>query len=112
MAGGVLYACAWVLLVALLVPAARPATCAVAAATVGVLLELLQLTGVPARLSEQVPALRLLLGSTFSGWDLLWCLLGSVLGGLLLALLPRPAGAVAAVRDGGTSGPGSGPGPH
>lgn len=76
LAGGVLYALAWVLLVALVAPTARALTCASVAAAVGVLLELLQLSGVPARLSEQVPPLRLLLGSTFSGWDLLSCLLG------------------------------------
>ncbi|SDD07029.1 DUF2809 domain-containing protein [Auraticoccus monumenti] len=84
-AGGVLYALAWALLVALLVPRARAVTCAAVAAGVGVVLELLQLTGLPARWSGQLPPLRLLLGTTFTPWDLLTCLLGAALGGLLLA---------------------------
>lgn len=84
LAGGVLYALAWALLVALLVPGARALTCAAVAAGSGVLLELAQLSGLPAAWSERFPPLRLLLGSTFTPWDVLTCLLGAALGGLLL----------------------------
>lgn len=48
-------------------------------------MELAQLSGLPAAWSERFPPLRLLLGSTFTPWDVLTCLLGAALGGLLLA---------------------------
>lgn len=74
-AGTVLYAVAGYLVR----PSAPPAGLAVVTAALCVLVELAQLTGLPARL----PALRLVLGSTFSWADLPWYLVGAVLAGLV-----------------------------
>lgn len=78
-AGTILYAVAGYLVLALVRPSAPPAGLAVVTAALCVLVELAQLTGLPARL----PALRLILGSTFSWADLPWYLVGAVLAGLV-----------------------------
>lgn len=70
LAGGVLYAVLVTLLVAVVVPRARPATLGVVALAVCAAVELAQLTGVPATLVDAVPPLRYLLGTTFHAPDL------------------------------------------
>ncbi|MFC0672996.1 ribosomal maturation YjgA family protein [Brachybacterium hainanense] len=80
-AGDVLYAALIVLLLALLAPHAPWwATAAGALAWCGGV-ELLQLTALPARWGAAFPPFRLVLGTTFSPWDLLWYVLGAALVG-------------------------------
>ncbi|WP_068263594.1 DUF2809 domain-containing protein [Janibacter limosus] len=83
-AGSVLYAMAACFAIALL-SRGRPATAAGAAFVACVLVELAQLTGIPARL----PALSLLLGSGFDPRDIGWYAVGSVLGAGVMVLLAR-----------------------
>lgn len=59
-----------------LVPAARPIVAGAAAVTFCWLVELLQLTGLPAELSEHSLAARLVLGVQFDATDLAWYLVG------------------------------------
>lgn len=83
-AGSVLYAMAACFAIALLWRG-QPATVAAAAFVACVLVELAQLTGIPARL----PALRLLLGSGFDTQDIGWYAVGSVLGSGVMVLVQR-----------------------
>lgn len=83
-AGSVLYAMAACFAIALL-SRGRPARVAGAAFLACVLVELAQLTGIPARL----PALSLLLGSGFDPRDIGWYAVGSVLGAAVMALVQR-----------------------
>ncbi|MFC8730893.1 DUF2809 domain-containing protein [Luteimicrobium sp. NPDC057192] len=84
-AGDALYATLVVVLVALV----RPTTPVWLAATVGfglcVLVELFQLTGVPATLAAHWPPVRLALGTTFAATDLLRYAVGALVGGLACA---------------------------
>jgi hypothetical protein len=59
-----------------LVPTARPVVAGVAALTFCWLVELLQLTGLPAELSEHSLAARMVLGVQFDAADLAWYLVG------------------------------------
>nr|MDT0661342.1 DUF2809 domain-containing protein [Micromonospora sp. DSM 115978] len=59
-----------------LVPAAPPMVAGVAAVTFCWLVELLQLTGLPAELSEHSLTARLVLGVQFDAADLAWYLVG------------------------------------
>jgi glycerol uptake facilitator-like aquaporin len=85
-AGDALYATLVVVLVALV----RPRTPAWLVATVGfglcVVIELFQLTGVPATLAEHWPPARLVLGTTFAATDLLRYAVGALVGGVVCAL--------------------------
>ncbi|WP_372699140.1 DUF2809 domain-containing protein [Arthrobacter sp. JSM 101049] len=77
-AGGVLYAVLVYLLVAVVAPFWRPRTVAVLALAISCAVELLQLTPLPRELAAAVPAVRLVLGSTFVPSDLVAYLLGVV----------------------------------
>ncbi|MDQ0079118.1 ribosomal maturation YjgA family protein [Arthrobacter oryzae] len=70
-AGDGLYAVLVYVLVAILIPSRSKVLIAAAAFTVCVLIELFQLTGLPAELGEFWPPLRLVLGTTFGTVDLL-----------------------------------------
>jgi hypothetical protein len=59
-----------------LVPTARPMVAGTAAVTFCWLVELLQLTGLPAKLSEQSLVARMVLGVQFDATDLAWYLVG------------------------------------
>ncbi|MFV2020449.1 DUF2809 domain-containing protein [Micromonospora sp. LOL_023] len=59
-----------------LLPAVRPVVAGVAAVSFCWLVELLQLTGVPAELSERSLAARLVLGVHFDATDLAWYVVG------------------------------------
>jgi len=90
LAGGVLY----VVLVALLVAACLPRLAGVPAAGIAlawsIAMEQLQAIGVAARLVEQWPPLRLVLGTTFAWLDLIAYVLGAVLAAAVFtALGPR-----------------------
>ncbi|MBT2538530.1 DUF2809 domain-containing protein [Arthrobacter sp. ISL-69] len=69
-AGDGLYAVLVYVLVAILLPSKSKALIAAAAVTVCVMIELFQLTGLPAELGESWPPLRLVLGTTFGSADL------------------------------------------
>lgn len=87
LAGGALYAVLIVLLLALVRPATRTVTLSLVGLGLCTLVELAQLTGVPATLVESVPALRFVLGTTFWAPDLLAYTAGAALGGLLIHTL-------------------------
>jgi hypothetical protein len=70
--GDALYTVLLHTLVVLTVPAARPRTAAGSALAVSWAVELLQLSGMPAELSEHSSVARLVLGSTFNPPDLFW----------------------------------------
>jgi hypothetical protein len=69
-AGDALYAVLIYLLVAILIPGKPRALIAGAAMTACVLIEALQLTGLPAELAQSWPPVRLVLGTTFGMADL------------------------------------------
>jgi hypothetical protein len=70
-AGDGMYAALVYILVAILLPSKPKMLIAAAAVTVCVMIELFQLTGLPAELGESWPPLRLALGTTFGTADLL-----------------------------------------
>ena len=70
-AGDGLYAVLVYVLVAILVPSKSKALIAAAAVAVCLMIELFQLTGLPAELGEFWPPVRLVLGTTFGTADLL-----------------------------------------
>ncbi|WP_255771214.1 ribosomal maturation YjgA family protein [Pseudarthrobacter sulfonivorans] len=70
-AGDGLYAVLVYILVAILIPSKPKAVIAAAALTVCVMIELFQLTGLPAQLGAAWPPVRLVLGTTFGTADLL-----------------------------------------
>lgn len=92
LAGGLLYAILVALLLALLRPAARPVQVAVVGLGLCTLVELAQLTGVPAALVAVAPPLRFVLGTTFWAWDLAAYAAGATLAALLLGALREQAG--------------------
>jgi Protein of unknown function (DUF2809) len=75
--GDALYAVLMVVLVAIVAPRAPSAAVGAIGLAVCVGVELLQLTGVPARLSAAVPGVELVLGSTFQATDLLAYAIGA-----------------------------------
>lgn len=91
-AGDALYAVLIVLLVALLAPRAPSALVGAVAFTVCMAIELLQLTGIPARLSAAIPGAELVLGSTFQATDLIAYGVGAALA-VVADLLIRRRGA-------------------
>ncbi|MEE4489782.1 DUF2809 domain-containing protein [Streptomyces sp. BE230] len=76
-AGDALYTVLVCALVALCAPRARPLVVAGAGLGISWAVELLQLTGVPAELSERSTVARLVLGSTFNAPDLFWYAVGA-----------------------------------
>lgn len=88
-AGGLLYAAMLVVLCALVAPAARSVTLGAVAAVIGVGVELLQLTGLPAALASAVPLSRVVLGSTFVATDLLVAVLGAAAAAAVDAVVRR-----------------------
>jgi uncharacterized protein DUF2809 len=88
-AGDALYATAvyWVLI--LVRPSARPSVAAVVATLICWAVELFQLTPVPRTLSSHSTLSRLVLGSTFGGWDLLAYPVGVLVAVAVHALLRR-----------------------
>jgi len=77
--GDALYAALIVVVIAFLAPRASAATVAVAAFAVCAAVELFQLTGVPAALADSVPAVALVLGTTFQWTDLVAYAIGAML---------------------------------
>ena len=87
-AGSVLYATAAVLSLRVVWPGReppRPLVVAAVALGLCVVVELAQLTGLPAR----VPQLRLVLGTTFAPVDLLWYAVGALGGAGAMVLVGR-----------------------
>ncbi|MFD8686951.1 DUF2809 domain-containing protein [Streptomyces sp. NPDC059651] len=76
-AGDALYTVLICALVALCAPRARPLPVAGAGLGISWAVELSQLTGVPAALSEHSAVARLVLGSTFNAPDLFWYAVGA-----------------------------------
>jgi hypothetical protein len=70
-AGDGLYAVLVYILVAVLIPSKSKALIAATAVTACVMIELFQLTGLPAELGDSWPPFRLVLGTTFGTADLL-----------------------------------------
>nr|WSW67570.1 DUF2809 domain-containing protein [Streptomyces sp. NBC_00995] len=99
-AGDALYTVLVCALVALCAPRARPLAVAGAGLGISWAVELLQLTGVPAELSERSTAARLVLGSTFNPPDLLWYAVGAAAAwaGCAAATSGAPAPRTAASR--------------
>jgi hypothetical protein len=85
LAGGVAYAVLVVLLLALLRPTAPVIRLAAVGLGLCVLVEVLQLTGLPAAVVAVAPAARFVLGTTFWAGDLAAYAVGAVLGGLLVS---------------------------
>ncbi|WP_329832454.1 ribosomal maturation YjgA family protein [Streptomyces sp. BE133] len=85
-AGDALYTVLICALVAVIAPRARPVVKAGAALAFSWLVELLQLTGVPAELSRHSAVARLVLGSTFNAPDLFWYVVGAGFAWAALAL--------------------------
>lgn len=85
--GGLLYAVLVVVLLALVRPRTRPVPVAAVGLGICVLVEVAQLTGVPATIVAAVPPLRYVLGTTFWAWDLAAYAAGAALGALLLSAL-------------------------
>lgn len=88
-AGGLLYAAMLVVLCALVAPRARSVTLGLAAAGLGVGIELLQLTGLPATLADTFPPARLVLGSTFVVADVVVAVVGAALAAVVDGLARR-----------------------
>lgn len=88
-AGDVLYALLIAVLLAIVAPRAPwSILCGVAFIwCIGV--ELLQITSLPGRLGEAFPPFRVVLGTTFSAWDLLWYAVGVAIAAGTLRWLRR-----------------------
>ncbi|WP_371674267.1 DUF2809 domain-containing protein [Streptomyces sp. NBC_00289] len=81
--GDALYTVLIQALVVLIVPRVRPVTAAGSALVVSWVVEFLQLSEVPAELSERSSVARLVLGSTFNPPDLFWYGVGAAAGWLV-----------------------------
>lgn len=90
--GDALYAALIVVVIAFLAPRASAVAVAVAAFAVCAAVELFQLTGVPAALADSVPAVALVLGTTFQWTDLVAYAIGAMLTGAVDAVSRRAAG--------------------
>ena len=100
-AGDALYAVLFFTIVAMIVPRCSSALVAGVAFAACALVELAQLTGIPAQLAAVVPAAALVLGTTFQATDLVAYALGAVVAGVVDAGLRRRR----AILSAGTSGP-------
>ncbi|MFC4535801.1 DUF2809 domain-containing protein [Sphaerisporangium dianthi] len=78
-AGDLLYTVLLYTLVLAAAPRLRPARAAGVALAASWLVELAQLTGIPADLAARSPVARLVLGTTFNAPDLLWYAVGALL---------------------------------
>ncbi|MEU3660285.1 DUF2809 domain-containing protein [Streptomyces sp. NPDC032940] len=110
--GDALYTLLILALVVLVAPRATPWKAAAVALAVSWGVEFLQLTGLPATLSRQSTAARLVLGSTFNAPDLLWYAVGAAAGWLVVAGTrgaPAPVTASPSAAPGEPSGSGSRP---
>lgn len=97
--GDALFATLVVLLVAFLVPRTRPVVAGVLGLVVCAGIEAAWLTDIPAQVVERFPLARYVLGTAFTPADLAWYAVGSVAGGLLLALVrPRSRGVDLSLR--------------
>ncbi|MDX3665979.1 DUF2809 domain-containing protein [Streptomyces europaeiscabiei] len=81
--GDALYTVMLLPLVVLVAPRVTPLTAAGSALTVSWGIEFLQLSGVPAELSQRSAVARLVLGSTFDPPDLFWYAVGAAAGWLV-----------------------------
>ncbi|MFF9562942.1 DUF2809 domain-containing protein [Leifsonia sp. NPDC014704] len=90
--GDALYAALIVVVIAFLAPRASAVTVAVAAFAVCAAVELFQLTGLPRALAGTVPAVALVLGTTFQWTDLVAYAIGAMLAGAVDAVSRRAAG--------------------
>jgi phage shock protein PspC (stress-responsive transcriptional regulator) len=97
--GDALYAVMVYLLVALLVPKARTAAVGGAALGICVIIELAQLTGVPATLVRAWWPARYVLGTTFQALDLVAYAVGAVCVCVLDRASARPANALRRTRS-------------
>lgn len=90
-AGDAVYAAFVYALVVVVAPRARPVPAAATAFALCVLVELAQLTGLPARIVDAVPAARYVLGTTFAAVDLLAYAAGVAAAALVrrVAAVPR-----------------------
>lgn len=89
--GDALYTVLLVTLVVLVAPRVTPLTAAASALAVSWGIEFLQLSEVPAELSQRSAVARLVLGSTFNAPDLLWYAVGAAAGWLVLTAVRREA---------------------
>ncbi|MFJ8542477.1 DUF2809 domain-containing protein [Streptomyces sp. NPDC093586] len=87
--GDALYTLLVFALVVLAAPRVTPWKAGAAALAVSWCVEFLQLTDLPATLSRQSTAARLVLGSTFNAPDLLWYAVGAATGWLVAARIRR-----------------------
>ncbi|MBO3101030.1 DUF2809 domain-containing protein [Cellulomonas fengjieae] len=89
--GDSLYAAFVVALLVVIAPRARPAAVALVAFGLCTLVELAQLTGLPARAVDAVPLLRYALGTTFAAVDLVAYAAGAALALIVgrVAAVPR-----------------------
>jgi len=91
-AGDALYAALLYVVVAGVAPRARARAAAPIAFAVCAAVELFQLTGIPAQLSQTVPGAALVLGTTFQGTDLVAYAIGALAAGAVDAVSRRAAG--------------------
>ena len=87
--GGIAYAVLIALIVAIVWPAVRPLVAAAVGLGVSIAVELLQLTAIPGVLTDAIPPLRWVLGSTFLWVDLLWYVVGAVVAWMLVVTIQR-----------------------
>lgn len=90
-AGDALYTVLICTLVVLVAPRVKPVTAAGVALGISWAIECAQLTGVPAELSQQSVAARLVLGSTFNPPDLFWYAVGAAVAAAAHGLARRPS---------------------
>ncbi|MET7649616.1 MULTISPECIES: DUF2809 domain-containing protein [unclassified Streptomyces] len=81
--GDALYTLMLLTLVVLVAPRVTPATAAKSALALSWAVEFLQLSGLPAELSQRSTLARLVLGSTFNPPDLFWYAVGAAAGCLI-----------------------------
>ncbi|MGW0750749.1 ribosomal maturation YjgA family protein [Streptomyces sp. NPDC002587] len=81
--GDALYTVLLLALVVLAAPRVTPLRAAAGALTASWVIELLQLSGIPAELSQRSTGARLVLGSTFNPPDLFWYTVGAAAGWLI-----------------------------
>ncbi|MFI5863758.1 DUF2809 domain-containing protein [Streptomyces sp. NPDC051546] len=90
--GDALYTVLIFTLIVLVLPRVTALRAAAGALALSAVVELLQLTGVPAELSRHSTLARLVLGSTFNPPDLLWYAVGAAAGWLAHTAATRLAG--------------------
>lgn len=90
--GDALYAALIVVAIAFLAPRAPARLVTLVAFAFCAAVELFQLTGVPAALADAVPAVALVLGTTFQWSDLLAYAIGAIAAGAVHAVSRRAAG--------------------